>query len=184
MFRKVVIVFVISLLCLAVPLSVFAAEPAEIKVFVRNQTGGPVELALTDADGLKTFYSLPAGITELELLDGWYDYYASTQCGAQSGVWNLPTTRSLYIGCKDGMVSTAVVVNGCQKTGLYIYHDFMNPIFIPWTNYGERWAEKAPWDNEHQFVDFYLNQWYLYDGWHWGCFDSETDIEFGGPDIE
>ena len=104
--NKVVVWFVLAALLVSlVPVSVFAAEPMELKVFVRNSTGGVVDLRLTDANGDFHYMTLDPGVYEVELMEGKYEYYAVTTCGVQVGVWNLNVSKELMISCDGGMLS-------------------------------------------------------------------------------
>lgn len=101
--KKFVLSFVIALLLISlIPVSAFAAAPADLKVFVRNTTGAEVDLRLTDANGDYIWLTIPAGVSEVELMEGKYEYYAVTNCGTQFGQWNLNVSKQLDIHCKDG----------------------------------------------------------------------------------
>jgi len=98
-------IIVTALLIMLLPANVLAAEPMELKVFVRNTTGGVVELRLTDAEGQTHWLSLDPGVYKINLLEGKYEFYALTPCGVQVGVWNLNVSKQLMISCDDGMLS-------------------------------------------------------------------------------
>ena len=184
MHKKVMFVLIVALLVMALPTAVFAAAPAPVMLHVRNTTGGPVELSLTDEVGNVMFYSLVEGINHIELVDGLYGFYASTLCGVQTGVWNLSATDTYILKCQDGALGIEKPANACD-VGLYIYHDrfvYRTRIFIPWAEYGRKWAGIAPWDNESQFTEFYLNEYYLYSGYDWGCYDGDTRVQYGLED--
>ena len=181
MIRKGFIFFVVALLSL-LPLGIAqAGGHADITVWVRNQTGGDLSLSLTNSEGAVSFFTLPAGVSELELVEGKYTYYASGLCGAQSGVWNLPTNRTLHIGCVNGVMDMSVVKK-CVS-GLYIYHDNGDtpPLFIPWDGYGKPLAGLAPWLNQQEFTDYWLMEWFLYTSYDWGCYNETTEVTYSGP---
>ena len=180
MIRKGIVFFVVALLSLLPLAAAQAGGHADITVWVRNQTGGDLSLSLTNSAGAVSFYTLPAGVTELELVEGKYTYYASGLCGAQSGVWNLPTTRTLHIGCVNGTMEMDVVKQ-CVH-GLYIYHkNEADPLFIPWDGYGKPLAGIAPWLDQDGFTEFWLLEWFLYSDYSWGCYNDVTEITYSGP---
>lgn len=103
--QKFLLYFITAVLLISlIPISAFAAAPAELKVFVRNTTGGVVDLKLTDADGGIHWMTLEAGVFETTLMEGKYEYYAVTPCGTQVGVWNLNVSKQLDIHCRDGVL--------------------------------------------------------------------------------
>lgn len=179
--RSVFITLLVSLLLLALPFGAMAAAPTEITVHVRNQTGAPVDLALTNADGIKTYITLVVGNNNLTLFDGVYDFYAATTCGGQTGVMNLPASLTYVIDCKTGQASVHKLEE-CQDKGLYIYfYDYVTnkDAYIPWTGYGQKWAGIAPWDNQGEFIGYYLYTAPPFYGWEWGCFDDHTKRFYG-----
>jgi len=104
--RKFLICIVVAaLLIMLLPANVFAAEPMELKVFVRNTTGGVVELRLTNLEGKTQWLSLDPGVYKIDLMEGKYEYYALTPCGVQVGVWNLNVSKQLMVSCDGGMLS-------------------------------------------------------------------------------
>jgi len=98
-------IIVAALLIMLLPANVLAAEPMELKVFVRNTTGGVVDLRLTDANGDFYYMTLDPGVYEVALMEGMYEYYAVTTCGVQVGVWNLNVSKQLMVSCDGGMLS-------------------------------------------------------------------------------
>ena len=56
--KQLYLIVVLALLASLLPAAALAAEPALIDVQVRNQTGAPVDLSLTDADGNIIYQSL------------------------------------------------------------------------------------------------------------------------------
>ena len=157
---------------LVLPMSTLAAAPQEVVVHVRNQTGAPVELSLTNADGVKLFFTLTPGVNNITLLDGLYDFYAGTACGAQAGVWNLPVTTTYYIDCKGQQLNIYKDVE-CTDKGLYVYHEEIETFFIP---YGPSpdWVDKA------SFIAVWDSRWYLNTGLVWGCYDGHTPLHPSG----
>lgn len=97
--RLLFLCVIVALLATLAPVSVFAAEPAEVKVFVHNNTGGEVELSLTDADGNIHWMTAVAGVSTHEMTEGKYQFYAVTPCGTQAGLWNLNVAKELFIEC-------------------------------------------------------------------------------------
>jgi len=93
-----------ALLILVLPLSVLAGEPQDVKVYVKNTTGGTVDLLLTDPNGVPQWFSLWDQNQEITLTEGKYNYYASTVCGVQAGVWNVNVGKRLLISCPDDQV--------------------------------------------------------------------------------
>ena len=179
---KSIIVLVIAMLLLAAFTTAFAAKPAEIKVWVRNQTGGELSLSLTDAAGVISFYDLPAGQSELTLVDGKYSYYASGLCGAQSGVWNLPDSATLTIDCKTSGLLISEDSHRCYN-GIYIYSNpryIPFPLFVPWQGWGTEMMKQlddvSPWQNQTEMAEYYARAIPFYSEIKWGCYDGHTLI--------
>lgn len=101
--KQLFVVFVIiALLAAVLPVSVFAGSPAELKVEVRNTTGGMIYLDIVDAAGNHIYKSFEAGVFEFDMLEGIYSYYVSTPCGNYAGEWNLNINKTLFVSCKSG----------------------------------------------------------------------------------
>lgn len=100
--KTLIVLLSVMLLLSLIPATVFAAEPAELKVRVRNTSGGDVDLKLTAEDGSVQYITLPNGVYETTLMEGKYQYYAVMPCGTQFGEWNLNVSKTLYLQCKDG----------------------------------------------------------------------------------
>ena len=96
------LIVIISLLAAMLPAAALAAAPAQTKVTVRNTTGAVVSLKLVDAAGNPIYMDLEAGVSTFMLDSGQYQYYISTICGAEAGTWNVDTSKTLYIECKQG----------------------------------------------------------------------------------
>jgi len=152
--NKLVVLFVLAALLVSlIPVSVFAAEPMELKVFVRNATGGVVDLRLTDANGDFQYLTLDPGVSELALMEGKYEYYALTPCGVQVGVWNLNVSKQLMIRCDGGMLNMNLSKR-CDGGWLgTLYYDSINNIHLyvekDWTNlsdYGDGYFSGEVYD--------------------------------------
>lgn len=116
-------IFVIVLLVLTLlPVSVFAAEPAELDLRVYNRTEGPVSVRLTAADGTLQYLELPVGVSELTLTEGIYEYYVVTSCGTQVGQWNVNVVKELLIKCSEDVLELSLQ-RACpdNKWGHYYY---------------------------------------------------------------
>ena len=105
LYVSVILVLALSLL----PISVFAAAPAELDLKVRNQTGVEVEIRLTGPDGVPMFVTLPAGTSTLTLTEGIYEYYVNLPCGVATGTWNVNVVKILYLSCSHGMANALLI---------------------------------------------------------------------------
>ena len=83
------------------PVNVFAAQPQEVDVNVRNRTGGTVEVSLTDESGNIQFFSFEEGVSELTLTEGRYQFWASMPCGNLAGTWNVNISKTLFLSCDE-----------------------------------------------------------------------------------
>ena len=111
--KLLLLILIVSLLAALLPAAALAAAPAEIKVFVRNNTAAVANLKLVDSAGNPIYIDLEPGLSEFSLEEGQYAWYASTICGANAGNWNMNTTKTLYLECKeDG--SPVVQYGKCQ----------------------------------------------------------------------
>lgn len=109
----------IALFVTMVPGTVFAAAPADVIVFIRNQTGGQVNLSLTLPGGFPIYKTLDAGTSQFGITEGTYTYYASTPCGNSSGQWNLTVNKTLLLSCNSGSPTASLTrINGCT-VGVY-----------------------------------------------------------------
>lgn len=115
--KQLYLIVVIALLASLLPAAALAAKPAEIEVQVRNQTGAPVDLSLTDADGNIIYQTLPAGNSTFDLTEGRYTYFAATLCGNQSGPFNAVKDKLLFLTCEGTPV---VLYENCQ----YVSYDW------------------------------------------------------------
>ena len=109
--RPLYLILVLALVAALLPAVALAAKPAEIVVQVRNQTGAPVDLSLTDADGNIIYQNLPAGNSTFDLTEGRYTYFAATLCGNQSGPFNAVKGKLLFLKCDTVPV---VMYENCQ----------------------------------------------------------------------
>lgn len=103
------VIIVLVLLMTLIPVNAFAAAPQDLDLKVRNQTGVPVEMRLTGADGVPLFVTLPAGSSTLTLTEGVYEYYAVLPCGVASGSWNVNVVKILYLSCAHDMANSLLV---------------------------------------------------------------------------
>ncbi len=124
------LVLIVALLLAALPASALAGAPAEVKVFVRNQTGGEVSLSITDADGNPQFFTLQPGTTTLELTEGKYSYYASTICGSNAGTWNLNVTKQLDITCMGSTPAVTLAKRCLHNWWGVLWNDSANGVTI------------------------------------------------------
>lgn len=107
--KMIYAIFVVGLLLvLILPLSVLAGEPQDVTFRIRNATGGPVGLKLTDAVGDITWIEVINPNFETTITEGVYDYYASTICGVESGVMNLTNGKRLTLTCPEQELTTTL----------------------------------------------------------------------------
>lgn len=139
--RVLLVAIVLILIISLFPIAAFAAAPADVKVNVRNQTAGLVQLSLTDADGNVSFKTLEMGTSSFEITEGIYTYYASTPCGAMAGEWNLNVNKTLYLVCKEGKLGSTLqkMIKGAIICNLGYYETFPEGSgrvdnFVSWTD--------------------------------------------------
>ncbi|MEI6291575.1 MAG: hypothetical protein WCP19_14200 [Chloroflexota bacterium] len=78
-----------------------------VNIQVRNLTGAPVSLIITDSLGLYShLYIYEPGIWNLNIEQGEYAYKASTSCGMTSGFANFDRTKKLAFHCNPGAESS------------------------------------------------------------------------------
>ena len=151
---------IVALLALVLPGAAFGKGPAEIKVWIRNVTGGEVAMSLTGSDGNIMYLTLVNDMTQVTIKEGNYDFYAQTRCGATAGTWNLEPGGKYILRCIDDQV--AVERPGqCGEHGWYVYDG--GYYFLSWENWGE-----PTWNNRYHFLydvtgDHY--DWAYYSCW-------------------
>ena len=101
--NMIVILVVLALLISVLPTTTVFAKNGNGKKYtieIRNRTGAPVSLILTDAKGLSSqLYTYQDGMWNITLGTGWYSYRASTACGAVSGMFNLDHRKTISFHC-------------------------------------------------------------------------------------
>jgi hypothetical protein len=71
---------------------------------IRNNTGAPITLILTDAKGNRYTFTFQPGQSSATLPEGQYSYYIRTACGNQAGGLGLNHVRQLLVSCKDSQL--------------------------------------------------------------------------------
>jgi len=163
----------IALFVIVVPGSVFAAAPADVTVYIRNQTAGQVNLSLTLPGEDPIFKTLETGTSSFEITEGTYEYYASTPCGNISGQWNFTTNRTLFLTCKSGApVNSLEMDRSCVLGTFYIAYN----MFESWKLWKEYDMQVAyDWDGTiltdvHSFVEWH-NLNFPWVNTYAGCYD-------------
>jgi hypothetical protein len=123
------------------PASAIAGSPQPLHLNVRNQTGGTVQLNLTDANGDMTFIALEPGVFPVDLTEGIYSYWASTPCGNVAGSWNVNVSKTLFLSCKNDLLALSFVKtytrnSNCADFG-FLYNSGGGMTFVSQTHYGE-----------------------------------------------
>ena len=161
-----------------------AGAPADLKVNVRNSSGGTVSLRLTDANGNNRFLTIEPGLAPITVVEGEYSYYASLPCGNLAGTWNVNVTKTLFLSCKNevAFMSLSKVINGCHYFGTwdvdFQYHleggsdTDIEPDFLI--------GPGAEVDNERAFshsicLDPYLSELYSWPYWQINYVDEYGD---------
>lgn len=111
MLRRILSMSLAAVLLAVFSGAAFAAAPTTISLEIRNQTGAPVSLALTAADGTVQFHNLQVGHNILSLPNGIYEYYASMQCGNLAGNLNLNVSKLLLLNCPQTQTTGTVADN-------------------------------------------------------------------------
>lgn len=169
--RKLILVLaVVVLLASVFPVSAFAKDMAGVKVWIRNSTGGVVQLSLTDANGNLSYKTVEPGVFEYTLTDGLYGYYASTACGNYAGQWNFSQNKTLILKCVEGTLAIETPYK-CEEVGWYAT-DYWGLWFMSWTNDG-RYHFSDKWDflQDETSGDYYQ-------AW-WGCWSPKTHANYG-----
>ena len=116
--KKIVfLLMIVAILASMLPTAAFAAAPAELKVWVRNQTDAVASLQLVDANGNPQFIDVEPGLSHFMLTEGQYTMYVSTVCGAYSETIKVDSTKTLFIDCKDGQTAPVVDYDKCTWVG-------------------------------------------------------------------
>lgn len=159
------------------PASAIAGSHQPLHLNVRNQTGGTVQLNLTDANGDMTFIALEPGVFPVDLKEGIYSYWASTPCGNVAGSWNVNVSKTLFLSCKNDLLALSLAKTytpDCADFGL-TYSEYGRFTFISQTHYGEHIGNY--WDgNVATYEDAKFD---LVNGWGFsiveGCLTSFDD---------
>lgn len=159
------------------PASAIAGSPQPLHLNVRNQTGGTVQLNLTDANGDMTFIALEPGVFPVDLKEGIYSYWASTPCGNVAGSWNVNVSKTLFLSCKNDLLALSLAKTytpDCADFGL-TYTEYGRFTFISQTHYGEHIGNY--WDGN--VVTYEDAKFDLVNGWGFsiveGCLTSFDD---------
>ena len=115
--KTMYLLMIVALMATMLPTAAFAAAPAELKVWVRNQTDAVASLQLVDADGNPIFIDVEPGLSHFMLTEGQYSLYVSTVCGAYSETVKVDSTKTLFLGCKDGQTAPVVDYGKCTWVG-------------------------------------------------------------------
>ncbi len=168
--KWILVMVVVVLLASVFQIGVFAKDMAEVKVWIRNSTGGVVQLSLTDADGNLRYMTVEPGVFEYSLADGVYGYYASTVCGNYAGQWNFSQNKTLILKCVDDKLAIESPYL-CEDFGWYATDDW-GLWFMSWTTDGKyRYLDK------HDFLQDETHGEY-YHAW-WACWNKGTDAHYG-----
>ena len=177
--HKIVSMFVLAVLIITTLFSSAGASgPVELKVNVRNATGAVVNLRLTDANGMNTFFSLEPGVYPISLTEGVYSYYASLPCGNLAGSWNVNVVKTLYLSCQHDVAFASLkkAVATCQYYGSwdsdfeYLYHggqEYAEPDFL--VGPGADLSGEVPL----LCLDPYLSELYSWHNWQIQYVDEE-----------
>lgn len=191
---KIIIIINLLLILSLFPVAAFAAAPADVKVNVRNQTSGVVQLSLTDANGNISFKTLEPGTSTFVITEGIYTYYASTPCGALAGEWNLNVNKTLYLGCRQGQPGASLqkLINRRSFCNLGYYEHFVDGSsrvdnFVSWTNQSDMILAEASWLNGSPIttlegaVNLYNTAHNGEAEYSIGCYDNHTNVVWIGP---
>lgn len=165
-----IVVAIVVLLASVFPVGVNARDKAEVKVWIRNSTGGVVELRLTDGSGNNTFQTVEPGVFEYAMAEGGYDYYARTVCGNYAGHWNFNVSKTLILKCIDGLLAIESPYK-CEDKGWYATDDW-GLWYLSWTKDGH-----YTYPNPSEFLEDVTGGWY-YLAW-WECWDPKSGATYG-----
>ncbi len=103
--KKTVLVTLVILAMLFSMLPISSAIAAKVgtsALMIRNQTGAPIAISLTNTAGAKQQYTWAAGVYWKTVPAYIYTYVATTACGPRQGSVNLTRQATLYFTCKSG----------------------------------------------------------------------------------
>jgi hypothetical protein len=131
----------LTLLFSFLPLNTVLAKKGDtsLTLTIKNRTGGPITVLLTDAEGHHFPFTFAPGVTNQDVFEGHFSYYASTPCGNRSGDLNLNVTKELFFSCGDGLEVTLEVRPSATESVQYCYNvwDYPTDDFEDnWMNYG------------------------------------------------
>lgn len=104
-----VTIIVIALVISMLPFSSALAkrEVGTVEIEIRNQTGAPMSIIITDNFGLYShIYFYEPGVWYLNIQKGSYVYHASTACGTISSSANFDRVKKLAFHCRAGVNSS------------------------------------------------------------------------------
>jgi len=153
-----VIILIITLL----PVNVFAAQPQEINLVVRNRIGGPVEVNLTDEFGNIQFFSFEEGVSELALTEGQYQFWASMPCGNLAGTWNVNISKILFLSCDQAIPSAELTRRSSQSSRICSTGE--GGLFVP--DYGDFFSQ-----------DYWEDSYSSFNSWADDVFQMEWEFQ-------
>ncbi len=124
-----------------------AGGPADVTVTVKNLTGGTVTLRLTDENSTHWFTFEGQGTYSVTVPEGRYSFYASTNCGGESGEFNLNVSKLLNFYCEDGAEVSLTKPEGTASCNVYAWWHW-------WPIYGETEAN-GHWHDFEEDMSLY-----------------------------
>ena len=160
--RSLILAMLAALLASFIPLGAQAGKPTPLTLHIRNQTGAPATMRLSGSAGDVHHISLPTGLSAVQLPDGFYQYYAATQCGAYAGSWNLNVAKTLHLGCDLPYLLVGVSRDGAKAaTPASCFH--IETIHGIWNAPSENWQPTSLIAYEDAY-DYLLENWANYGG--------------------
>ena len=125
--KWILMLTVLAMLVTALPGAALAKAATPVKLNVYNHTGADAQITTSNAAGASSFFTVPAGWSQIELGAGKYDYRIGSQCGGESGVWNLNVTKSVDIRCLrtggvDAFFKQKAAKAAVCDLGVYLYY--------------------------------------------------------------
>jgi hypothetical protein len=109
---------ILAMLISIFPMSTAMAsrDATQVTIKIKNQTGGTVLVRLTDENGKSLFFEYGPGHTNTVVFESRFQYYASTPCGNQSGVFNVNVTKELFFSCGAAGLDVKLLVPILEET--------------------------------------------------------------------
>jgi hypothetical protein len=107
---------ILAMLFSLIPMSSALARrnDTQVTIKIRNRTGGTVQVRLSAENGKSLFFEVGPGQTNTVVFEGRFQYFASSPCGNQGGVFNMNVTKELFFSCVAAGLEVKLIVPGME----------------------------------------------------------------------